>query len=187
MSADTDHRFGTGAQRPTPVVTHLGVALGIGLLVAFFMYFVRAPVPRVAGAAAVIALASFVLLRAMEVARVSWPAPAQGRAGAFDRVQRWRLNGFDAATAGVPGFSPHLQVRLSALATAILSVEGLAPGSPAAVALLGSRTHDLLYPPDREPGQARPADPAGDELLVLIETLIELSAAQHAPNKKGDR
>ncbi len=186
MTFDADPRSGARTPPRTSVATHLWIAFGVGLLFAFFLFFVRAPVPRVAGGGVVIAIVAFVLLRAMDVGRIDWPAPPTGRVGAIDRIQRWRLNGFDAAVDKVPGFSPHLAVRLAALATAILADHDLRPGSPDAIAMLGPRTHELLFPPRREPGQDRPDDPVDDELLLLIDRLIELSAEQHAPNRKGD-
>jgi hypothetical protein len=184
VSFAPDPRFGSRPPAPTSAAAHLLMALGIALLFALVMYIIRAPVPRVVGCGLVIAAGAFVLLRAMEVGRVDWPAPPQRRVGRSDSLQRWRLNGFDAAVDKVPGFSPQLQVRLRDLATAILARDGTVPRSPEAVALLGTRTHALLYPPDRQLGQARPDDPAGDELVRLIDRLIELSAA-HQPNRKG--
>ena len=186
MSFAQSNRPGLPAPKPTSATAHLWMALGIGLLFAFFLFFARAPVPRVVGAGIVIALAAFALLRAMEVGRIEWPPPPRGRLGGFDRIQRWRLNGFDAAVDKVPGFSPHLRVRLADLATAILAGHDLQPGSPAAVTMLGPRTHDLLYPPPRDPGQGRLDDPIDDELLILIDRLIELSAEEHALNWRGE-
>ena len=148
------------------------IALGIGLLFSVFLYFSLAPLVRTAGVGPVVALATFVLLRATQLGRILWPEPADDRAGRFDRVQRWRLNGFDAAVEKVPGFSPHLRQRLRELASAILVRFALEPGSPAAVALLGPRTHELLYPADEQKG--RPDEPIGDELLTLMDRLIEL-------------
>ncbi len=158
----------------TSVVTHVLIALGIGLLSSVFLYFGRAPVVRAVAVGPVIAVATFVMLRATQLGRMVWPEPADDRVGRFDRIQRWRLNGFDAAVDKVPGFSPHLRVRLRELASSILLRYGVEPGSPAAVTLLGPRTHDLLYPADQQSGQDRRDQPIGDELLTLIDTLIEL-------------
>jgi hypothetical protein len=159
----------------TSVNTHLLVAAGIGLAFGLFVYFARAPIPRVIGAGAVMAVGSFGLLRAMEVGRLEWPARPHGRAIRAAGLQRWRLNGFEAMTDQRPGLSPDLRNRLRALAAAILTRHQLESGSPAAMALLGRDTHELLFPPARGDDDPRPEDPTNEQLSALTDRLIELA------------
>ena len=86
-----------------------------------------------------------------------------------------------------PGFSAHLQVRLEQLAAGLLAQNGLAPGSPEAVTLLGPRTSALLFPAPRAVGQGRPADPSRDELAALVGRLIDLGyPADRSPDPTKD-
>lgn len=160
---------------------HLWAAAGIGAVVGLIVYGVGAPLSRSVGAGAVVILTAFLLLRSVDAGSVEWPDPPPGMSDRVAGVQRWRLNGFDALGDRNPGFSPHLQSRLQALASALLARRRLVPGSPAAVALLGPTTHDLLFPipldgplpDDSVPGQV---DPTTGELAKMVERLIALSA-----------
>lgn len=155
---------------------HLWAAAGVGVVCGLIVYGIGAPLSRALGLAFVVALAGFVLLRASETPALEWPAPPPGLTDRVAGIQRWRLNGFDALGDRNPGFSPHLQFRLQALATALLARRRLLPGSPAAVALLGTTTHDLLYPPPRIAGQPLPFDPTTGQLADMVDRLITLSA-----------
>jgi hypothetical protein len=169
---------GPSAHRPprTPVSNHLWAAAGVGVVCGLITYGIGAPLIRGVGLAVVAMLAVFVLLRAMETPSVEWPAPPPGLSDRVAGIQRWRLNGFDALGDRHPGFSPHLRNRLQALASALLAKRRLVPGSPAAVALLGATTHDLLYPPPRDEDQPHPLPPTTGQLADMVDRLIALSA-----------
>lgn len=173
---------GTPVHQPprTPVGNHLWAAAGVGVVSGLITYGIGAPLSRALGLALVIALALFVLLRALDTPQVEWPSAPPGLSDRVAGIQRWRLNGFDALGDRNSGFSPHLRSRLQALATALLARRRLAPGSPAAVALLGATTHDLLYPPPREEGEPPPAHPTTGQLADMVDRLIALSA-ERAP------
>ena len=169
--------FGGPAYPPsrTPVGNHLWSAAGVGVVGGLITYGVGAPLSRSLGLALVLAVAVFVLLRALETPQVEWPTPPPGLSDRVSGIQRWRLNGFDALGDRNPGFSPHLRSRLQALASALLAKRRLVPGSAAAVALLGNTTHDLLYPPPQEEGQ-QPLRPTTSQLADMVDRLIALSA-----------
>jgi hypothetical protein len=160
----------------TPVGNHLWAAAGTGIVCGLIVYGIGAPLSRAVGLALVAGLAVFVLLRSMDTPPVEWPDPPPGRSDRVAGIQRWRLNGFDALGDRHPAFSPHLRSRLQALSSALLAKRRLEPGSPAAVALLGATTHDLLYPPPREPDQRPPGDPTTGQLTDMVDRLIALSA-----------
>ena len=103
MNRLSDSRSGSGRPPRTPVVIHLWIALGVGLVFGLVVFVARAPLSRVLGVVVVLAATTFVLLRAMEVAPVEWPSAPPGRSGRVGRMQRWRLNGFHCpAGAGHP-------------------------------------------------------------------------------------
>jgi hypothetical protein len=160
----------------TSVATHLWVAAGIGLLFGLILFMVRAPVNRSVGGGFVMALVGFGLLRAMEGGPVEWPHPPLGHVGRSAAAQRWRLGGFDSMVDRMPNLSPHLRLRLRALAQAILTRRGLEPGTPAAVSLLGAEAHEILFPTPRDPGDPRPDDPSAAALHALVDRLLLLSA-----------
>lgn len=165
-----------GEPSRTPVGNHLWAAAGVGVVAGLITYGIGAPLSRAFGLALVLALALFVLLRALDTPQVDWPSPPPGLSDRVAGIQRWRLNGFDALGDRTPGFSPHLRSRLQALASAQLARRRLEPGSPAAVALLGPTTHDLLYPPLREEGEPPPVHPTSGQLADMVDRLIALSA-----------
>lgn len=160
----------------TPVGNHLLAAAGVGVVCGLITYGIGAPSIRAVGLTLVLTLALFVLLRALDTPQVEWPSPPPGLSDRVAGIQRWRLNGFDALGDRNPGFSPHLRSRLQALASALLAKRRLVPGSPAAVALLGATTHDLLYPPPREEGEPLPPHPTTGQLADMVDRLIALSA-----------
>ncbi len=181
MNWPAGSQVGQGRPRPTPRLVHLWIALGVGAVFGSALFVVLAPLARAIGLGVVMAAVSFVLLRAMEVGTVEWPAPPPDPARRVDRAQRWRLNGFDAMVDKSPGFSSHLRSRLRVLASAILARRELVPGTPGAVLLLGQGTHDLLFPDlskplERDPGRSAPDDPSAAELSAMTDRLIELSA-----------
>ncbi|MET3804970.1 hypothetical protein ABIB25_001966 [Nakamurella sp. UYEF19] len=173
--------YGPPTPPRTPASVHLWLSLAMGGIVALALYVGRVPVLRDAAIGAVLAAAAFVLLRAMEVGQVEWPAPPSGYARRTAATQRWRLNGFDSMVDKTPGLSPHLRQRLQVLATAILTRRELVPGSSDAIALLGMRSHDILYPElltasDRESGRVPADEFTYDELATMTDRLLELSA-----------
>lgn len=165
----------------TPVGNHLWAAAGIGVTIGVVVYGIGAPLSRALGLALVVAAGGFVLLRAMDAPTVEWPTPPPGLSDRVAGIQRWRLNGFDAMGDRNPGLSPHLQSRLQALATALLAKRRLATDSPAAVALLGSTTHALLYPAPRELDKPPPAEPTTAQLATMVDRLIALGAERVPP------
>lgn len=160
----------------TPIGGQLWLAAGVGLVCGLIVYGISAPLSRAVGLGLVVAATGFVLLRALEVLPAQWPEPPPGLPDRAARIQRWRLNGFDAMGDRNPGLSPHLQSRLQALASAQLARRGLAPGSAAAAALLGQGPHDLLFPPPAEQLPGRPLDPTSGQLAEMVDRLIELAA-----------
>ena len=151
-------------------------AVGIGLVTALWLFVIRAPLTRSLAAGVVFAIGSYVLLRATETPKVEWPAPPPSKESDLVRIQRWRLNGFDALTDRKAGLSPDLRKRLAALAAAVIARRQLPPGSPGAIALLGREQYDLLFPPERAEGDPGPDDPTGEQLITLIDRLIELGS-----------
>ena len=179
------------AQYPVPsqtsVRTQLFIALAIGAVFALFVYVARAPASRALGAGLVVAAGSFGLLRAMDLVRIEWPTPPNGKAVRLAGIPRWRLNGFDALTDPRPGLSQDLRSRLRALATAILARHELAPGSPGAIGLLGADTHELLFRPPRTGTDPPPPDPSAVQLTAMVDRLIALGNSRGRTDEEGNR
>lgn len=183
---------GSSTPPRTSAPVHLWFALAGGTMIALVLFAARVPVVRDIAIGAVLAAAAFVLLRASGVGQVQWPAPPTNHTRRTEVTQRWRLSGFDSMVDQTPGFSPQLRQRLRVLATAILSREELAPGSPGAISLLGPVSHDILYPEllteqERESGRVPADEFTRDELASMTDRLLELDTTDRKNPTKGLR